>query len=221
MSLVRAHFNAEAERYDFWKQRNWYYYDAIQSLYRERIPKGASVLEIGCGTGDVLASIAPRRGVGIDISPAMIAHAKRKHPSLTFYPLTVSELPSVLQETFDVIFLSDVIEHLEDVEGTIRDLKKFCHPHTQLIINMANPVWEPFLMLLEKLHLKMPEGPHHRISVRQLSALAQKHGFHLHARSKRLLFPMYVPFLSAFFRSIERLPLLRSLCLIEVLEYRL
>ena len=51
MSRVRADFDSEAEQYDRWKQRNAYYYDAIKRLYRSRIPAGATVLEVGCGTG--------------------------------------------------------------------------------------------------------------------------------------------------------------------------
>lgn len=221
MSLVQKHFNEEAARYDLWKKRNAYYYSAIKNLYREKIPALSSVLEIGCGTGDILAEVQPRRGVGIDISPAMIERARQKFPNLKWYPLTVSELPTVLQEQFDVIFLSDVIEHLEDVDRTIRDLRKFCHKDTRLIINMANPLWEPLLMALEKLHLKMPEGPHTRISVRTLTRIAERQGFSLSQRSKRLLFPMYIPLLSQLMQVLERLPILRSLCLIEVLEYRL
>ncbi len=221
MSRVQDHFNVEAARYDMWKQRNAYYYSAIKNLYREKIPAISSVLEIGCGTGDILAEVQPRRGVGIDISPAMIERARQKYPNLTWYPLTVSELPTVLQEQFDVIFLSDVIEHLEDVEGTLRDIRKFCHQDTCLIINMANPLWEPLLMLLEKLHLKMPEGPHTRISVRTLTRIAEENGFSLTQRSKRLLFPMDIPLISTLMQLLERLPILRPLCLIEVLEYRL
>lgn len=206
-------------RYDAWKERNSTYYRAIKKIYEERVTKDATVLEIGCGTGDILAHIAPQRGVGIDISPAMIERAKQKHPEYEWHALTVSELGSALRETFDVVFLSDVVEHLEDVEGTFRDLRPFCHASTRLIINMANPLWEPLLMLLERLHMKMPEGPHKRISVRALNRILEKHGFVLESRSWRLLCPMYIPFVSQLLDVLERLPLLRTLCLIEVLEY--
>ena len=221
MSLVQEHFDQEAARYDAWKRRNWYYYAAVKRIYQKRIPRASSVLEVGCGTGDVLAAIAPRRGVGIDISPAMIARAREKHPSLAWYACTTSELRNHLSETFDVIFLSDVIEHLEDVRGTFRDLRKFCNDRTRLLITMANPLWEPILLLLERLHMKMPEGPHERISVSALNILLLEEGFALTSHMRELLLPMYIPLLSAFANALGRLPLLRSLCLIEVLEYRL
>ena len=45
--------------------------------------KGASVLEIGCSTGELLANLQPKRGVGIDISPKIIERARDKHAGRT------------------------------------------------------------------------------------------------------------------------------------------
>ena len=118
-------------------------------------------------------------------------------------------------------FLSDVIEHLEDVEGTFQDMRHYAHPGTRLLINMANPLWSPIIFLLEKLHMKMPEGPHHWTSVRALHRILTRAGFVRKKRSAFLLFPTYVPGISQFFGVIEKMPLMRSLCLIQFLEYRL
>ena len=48
------------------------------------IPEGARVLELGCGTGDLLAALKPSFGVGVDFSAGMIAQARKAHPDLTF-----------------------------------------------------------------------------------------------------------------------------------------
>jgi len=221
MSIVQQHFDKEAAQYDYWKKRNWYYYNAIKNIYEERIPANSSVLEIGCGTGDILAHVCQGRCVGIDISSEMIEIAKQKYSEFAWYACTVSDLYAYLDETFDVVFLSDVIEHLEDVDSTFRDCSRFCHNGTRLIINMANPLWEPILLILEKFKMKMPEGPHRRISVKTLSEILKRYGFHLQKRSFRLLFPKHIPLLSRFFNLIGRLPVIRRLCLIEILEYRL
>ena len=42
------------------------------------------MLEIGCGTGDLLAACKPRTGMGLDIAPRMIARAREKYPDLAF-----------------------------------------------------------------------------------------------------------------------------------------
>jgi ubiquinone/menaquinone biosynthesis C-methylase UbiE len=220
MSEVQSHFDEEADQYDFWKKRNWYYYDTIKAIYRERIPADAAVLEVGCGTGDVLAAIPARRSVGIDISPEMIRIAAIKHPDLEWHAVTTAELNSIQSENFDLVFLSDVIEHLEDVPGTFRNLRCVCHSGTRLIINMANPLWEPLLMLLEKLGKKMPEGPHHRIPVAVLNKTLEENGFEFVRRDHELLCPAHIPVLTKVFNALGRLPLIRRLCLIEILEYR-
>jgi ubiquinone/menaquinone biosynthesis C-methylase UbiE len=48
------------------------------------LPAGLRVLEIGCGEGDLLHAVKPRRGVGIDFSATAIARAKLRFPEMTF-----------------------------------------------------------------------------------------------------------------------------------------
>jgi len=79
----KAHFDRLAVDYDGWKRRNAYYYHCVKQLYEALIPKGSAVLEIGCGTGDILASLQLSFGTGIDISNKMIEVAKRKYEGRT------------------------------------------------------------------------------------------------------------------------------------------
>ena len=60
-----------------------YYHRWIQRVYGFIIPKGARVLELGCGSGDLLASLQPEYGFGIDFAPSAIANTHR-HPGLRF-----------------------------------------------------------------------------------------------------------------------------------------
>ena len=79
MITVREHFNQIAGDYDGWKKKNWYYYKSLKDLYHNLIPEGTSVLEAGCGTGEILVFLKPSRGVGFDISEKMIALGKEKY----------------------------------------------------------------------------------------------------------------------------------------------
>ena len=66
---------------------NAYYWKEITQYIRYFAHEDSSVLEIGCGSGDLLAGIPACRKVGIDFSEAFIEWAKDKHSAanIEFY----------------------------------------------------------------------------------------------------------------------------------------
>src|SRR5471030_2760943 len=60
------------------------YHDLITAVHQSIIAPGSSVLEIGSGSGDLLAALEPDSGVGVDVSPNMVALARARHPELEF-----------------------------------------------------------------------------------------------------------------------------------------
>jgi len=219
MSQIARHFDKVANKYDDYKKKNWYYYANLKKLYRDLIPPKSRVLDIGCGTGDILVDLKPSYGLGIDISQEMVRIAQSKYkdsPNIKFLAGAIEQLTSFLPlESFDYIYMADVIEHLEDVSSTVKDINRIAGFDTKLIISMANPLWEPMLLILEKLKLKMTEGVHKRISLKELESLLVKNNFKIMAKGYRLLLPVSLPFLSDFVNKyFHRIPLLRSLGLI-------
>lgn len=188
---AHEHFNHTAAEYDYWKQKNWYYYAALKKLYGEFIPRANSVLEIGCGTGDILASLEPSTGLGIDISEEMIQRAAKKHPSLQFRVIDLF----AHQEAFDHqnVMLADVLEHLDDPPAFMKKLRTLLAPGTTVVVSVANPLWEPILMIAEKLKMKMPEGPHHRMSIKENDHMFDEAGFAIKQKGYRLLIPKPLP----------------------------
>ena len=77
---VRKHFEGIAGEYDRWKEMSAYYYRLLAGIYREHVPEGASVLEIGCGTGTLLHALRPSRGLGVDVSPRWWRSLPRSFP---------------------------------------------------------------------------------------------------------------------------------------------
>jgi hypothetical protein len=63
---------------------------------------------------------------------------------------------------------------------------------------MANPVWEPVLMIAEKLGLKMPEGPHYRIKYQKLKIKVEAVGMRITKHGYELLMPVEIPLLTTF-----------------------
>ncbi len=213
---VRQHFERIAGDYDRWKEKASYYYDLLAEIYREFVPPGRSVLEVGCGTGTLLARLEPSRGVGIDLSPRMVEIAAARHPRLRFR--TADAEAFSLGETFEYIVVPDVIEHLSDVGAMFRSARRHSGPGTRVIVSSVNPLWAPALHLAERLGLKMPEGEHRWIPSEELEGLARGAGFTVAASLGRILCPKRVPLLAAALnRLAARRGALRPLCLLQVI----
>jgi ubiquinone/menaquinone biosynthesis C-methylase UbiE len=219
MDQVAAHFDQIGEQYDSYKKKNWYYYNQVKRLYREYIAAGLSVLEIGCGTGDVLAALEPKFGIGIDISKELIACANKKyslHKNLTYISGDCTNyIDQFHNDVFDFIFMSDVIEHLDDVGLMVKTISQICSQNTKVVISMANPLWEPLLLVLEKLGLKMPEGPHHRISGKKLEKILQHYNLCIEERGERVLIPAPLPGADWVNKYFYKIPLFKKIGLIQ------
>lgn len=196
IAAVQQHFEVIAPNYDKWKKKAWYYHNQLKQLCRQFIPAHKQVLELGCGTGDILAALEPRVGVGVDISQKMVRQARKKYPHLKFYRQDLYRLR--LRQKFDYIVLVDVIDHLPDIFLALQQIKRLCTPRTRVVITTINPVWEPVLDVAEKLELKMPEGPHNWVPYDDLHNLLELTGFKITTSGFSLLAPKYIPHVSDY-----------------------
>lgn len=214
-----AHLDAQAPFSDDWKRKNRYYHESVERIVRFHVPAGASVLEIGCGTGDLLAALRPGRGVGIDISPKAVEIARSKYPGLAFFACDAEELE--LPGTFDYIILSDVIGDLDDVQRVFERLNPVCHRRTRLILTYFNYLWAPVLRLGERLGMKRPQAEQNWLALSDIENLLSLAGFQTITKGYRVLLPVRVPFLSALCnRVLANLPLIKHLCLVQIIAAR-
>ena len=167
---IVEHFNSIAGQRLAWKRRNRYYYTDQTRYFRFLVPEGSAILELGCGTGDLLGALRPRCGVGIDFSEEMLKIAKKQYPDLEFHNADIESL-EYWGDSFDFIIMSDVIGHLQDIEETFRIVKPFCRADTRLIISYYNFLWEPVLKLGEILGLKMPQQHQNWLSTEDIGNL--------------------------------------------------
>ena len=183
------------------------------------IPEGSSVLEIGCGTGELLNAVKPGNGVGIDFSKNMINIASNKFPHIKFIEMDAENLNLV--EKFDYIIMSDLIGHLEDVQNTFKSLSKVCHKKTKIIITYYNYLWEPMLRLGELLKLKMKQYYQNWLSYSDIINLLNLSNFETVRSNTYLLFPKFIPLFSEFLNKyLSKLFLLRNLCLVNLIIAR-
>ncbi|NJL55602.1 glycosyltransferase [bacterium] len=212
---IRDRFDRLAPKRERWQQRASYYYRQQQNYYRFLIPEGARVLELGCGLGDLLAALNPKRGVGVDFSTEMIRLASQRHaqqPNLEFITADLEIIE--LNETFDFIILCDVIGHLIDVESTFKQLKPLCTPNTRVIISYYNFIWEGLFQLAETLRLKMPQQQQNWLSPHDIAGLLQLADFEVVKSEKKILIPKNLPpFTQLVNKYLATLPILNNLCL--------
>ena len=210
---VRDKFERIAAKMDDWHRKSRYYRDELQRLVSFLIPPGASVLELGCGNGDLLAALLPRDGVGIDLSPRMIEQADARHPGLNWLVGDAECLD--LDRKFDYVVMSDLVGHLEDIWQAFHSLRRVTGPDTRVVITYYNYLWEPLLALAERLGQKTPVGLQNWLPLDDIENLLFLADYEVVKRGHRLLFPKYVPLLStAINRVIANLPLIRKLCVI-------
>jgi len=72
-----------------------------------------SVLDIGCGYGEILSDIAGGLKVGVDVNTEAIKRAKQRAKSAFFILCDIEKLP-FKPKTFVFVICSEVLEHLDD-----------------------------------------------------------------------------------------------------------
>lgn len=209
---LREHFDRLGPQRAYWRRKSAAYYEDQARYFRFLVPEGLRVLEIGSSLGDLLAALKPSRGLGIDLSPAMVGEAARRHPELEFRVGDAEALD--VTETFDVIILSDVIGHLLDVEAALKQLHQACTVQTRVLVSYYNHLWEPILRLGEKIGMKMPQPDQSWLSPADIANLLHLADFEVVKTERRLLLPKRIPLLFPLFNNVlAHLPLVNKLCL--------
>ncbi len=215
-NLIRDHFDAFAEQRDRWISCNRSYYDDDRLYSQYVVPVGARVLEVGCGSGDLLARLKPEYGVGIDLSERMIETARRLHPQFEFFVGDAEDSAFLggIEGPFDYIFLSDTVGYLDDIESVFRDLRRIASPHTRLIVAYYSHLWEPILALAERVGQKMPQPDVNFLSSSDITNLLYLSGFEVVRTEWRQLLPKRLLGLGTLInRFVGTLPVVRRLCL--------
>lgn len=121
------------------------YRSLLGHYYRELIPHDASVIEIGCGSGELLATLPNRDVCGVDLSARQIDRARRRLPHGVFHIQTAESLD--LERTFDFIILSETINFVADGQAVLQGLLRISHSRTRVILNYHSNLWRPLLAL--------------------------------------------------------------------------
>ena len=213
---IRRLADANAGERRLWLRRAAFFHREDLLYLKFLIGEGLRVLELGCGTGNLLAALKPAFGVGVDFSAGMIDEARKAYPDLTFLAGDIEDAAFIRQlpGPFDVILIVDTLGALDDCQSMFESLHKLCMRETRLVIGYFSHLWYPALKLAEAVRLKMPQPPQNILSpvdVRSLAGLAE---FEPIKSESRLLLPFRLLGLGRLVnRFLAPLPLLDKLCL--------
>ena len=142
---LRFLFRIDAALYRLQGQKAIEYGDGVHTKHRHmryhdffvsRIRSGERVLDIGCGIGAVAYDVAVKAGayvVGIDQNTDNIALARERYPHQRAEYRVGDGLKDVPDGSFDVVILSNVLEHLPDRPAFLRRLNRLVRPSRFLI----------------------------------------------------------------------------------------
>ena len=177
-----------------------YYHRRLADVCRLLVRPGLRVLEIGCGRGDLLASLRPRIGLGVDLSGEMVAAAAKKHPELRFAQADAHFLP--LAGEFDVVLLSDLLNDVWDVQRVLEEVRRVCHSRTRILLTSYNRLWEPALGLADRLHMARPTLYQNWLTVEDLRNLLSLADLEFIRSWEEILWPLGTPVLARIANSI-------------------
>ena len=113
----------------------------ITSVLREKLPKGAEVLDVGCGNGIISRSLGKEGYLlkGIDVSEKAIAKARELniYSNVQFEVMSAEKLVADGKK-FHAVICSEVLEHLDHPESLLSVLYDILDSDGVLIVTVPN-----------------------------------------------------------------------------------
>jgi len=195
-----------------YREKRAYYWDSITRYCNYFIQDNNKILEIGCGSGEMLAELNGGEKTGIDFCEPLILKARERFPGIQFEVMEAENIS--LDKKYDVVILSNLIGVLEDIEHVFNELHKVTHERTRIIVTYYSRVWEPVIRFAEFIGIKRKMPPQNWLSTHDISNLLYLSGFETYKHNRSMFFPFRIPLLSPFLNKfVSRLPLLNYLSL--------
>jgi len=213
---VRRFYEGHHEGIERARANRRYYYGYLTRILQARIPPGQRVLDLGCGSGHLLAALKPSRGVGIDVSTPAIREARGRYGAsgLEFLEGDLAD-PAVLRRAggpFDVITMINVVTHLSDVQSALEALHPLCHARTRVLIYSYSRLWQPVFRLAEMLRLKYTAPPEAWLPPEEIGNMLALADFEIVRKDTQIVCPVNVPLVADVLnRYVGRLPVVQQL----------
>jgi ubiquinone/menaquinone biosynthesis C-methylase UbiE len=188
-----------------------YYEDLWERLPKDLVPQdlevrrefllgdigpGDRALDLGCGAGSFTAVLAEAgaTAVGVDIAEAALRRARERHPSLDFRLAPIDGPLPLVDNSFHLVWASEVIEHVADTARWLSEVRRVLVPRGRFLLTTPS-------------HGRLP------IAIGGLERFAEPLGDHLHLYTRRSLQRVLgdFGFAEIDIRGVGGLPMLRRL----------
>jgi SAM-dependent methyltransferase len=134
------------------------------------VQRGDRALDLGCGEGLFTAALAEAGAdaVGVEVAEAALARARAAHPELDFRIAPIDGPLPFDDGAFDLVWASEVIEHVADTEHRLREVRRVLAPGGRLLVTT-------------------PNHPRLAVAVRGIERYSEPLGDHLHLYTRRSL----------------------------------
>lgn len=190
--------------------------EVIRLIQRVIVPN-SRILDIGCGDGKILEKLEASVAHGIDIDQDAINRASEANRNFTFSAEAIETFVPGVDQVFDYMLLSGVVEQLDDIHSVFQKLSSIATRDTRLIIVSYSRAWQPVIRLTEMLHMRQKYKTWNWIPPDEIENLLAQSHFELVSRTPGILIPIKIPLIS---RTINRwlapLPLFRIFSAVTV-----
>ena len=215
---IRNWANRSSDRRRYWKGRAAYFHHLDLEYLKFLVPPGQRVLALGCGLGSKLAAVEPGLGVGVDLSEKKVGLAREAYPNFIFEigdiedPRVISRLE--IHGPFDIILLSDTLGFVWDIQKFLVGIRTLCTTETRVISVYYSYLWEPLLMFLEVIRLRMRTFDTTWLRMQDVERFLDLSGYEVVKKEWRTLCPAKLMGLGIVVNKIfGTLPLFRKLSL--------
>jgi SAM-dependent methyltransferase len=191
----------------------------LRETLRRMIPPDASVLDVGCGTGELLAGLPNHERVGVAPLPEVAAEARRRHPDLAIEDGGIESLQAGRQ--FDAVICNRLSHSVADIRDLLVKLRERVIERGRIYLVTYNYLWELPTRLAEVAGFKLPSPTSNWLSHSDFENLFEIVGLESVRFEDRMILPADVPGLAPLFnRYLGKLPGCQRLSMYRIYALR-